>query len=187
VWRRGWLLPALTAAVDARTPHTCQVTRDRANSWSIEHAKGWSVMSESSHFFYDLLNTEPAIARAFGHKWFRSALITSEDLDAGATPGGGSSSSSPDSSSAGGSSSSKDGAGGSDGDEPKGLVNIRCRFTLPPESAADELQQMVVSTSVCVCVCVRACVRACVRVCVRACVREAECFARLGTECVWDR
>jgi hypothetical protein len=102
-------------------------------------------MAEHSHFFYDLLNTEPAIAKAFGLRWFRSALVTSEDVSDSKVETTSSSSGGSNASSGDGQGDGSSGSGGSGRESKPPHVHLRFTFALPPESAADELQQMLVS------------------------------------------
>jgi len=115
-----------------------QVTKDRATTWSLECAKNWTVLAEQSSVFYDLLNTEPAIAKAFALKWFRSALISSEDTSS-REPGG-------DSSSNG----NGNGAGGEASSSSKPPRHqLRFVFALPPREQREEINQLMVRTSAC--------------------------------------
>lgn len=109
-----------------------QVTKDRATTWSLECAKNWTVLAEQSSVFYDLLNTEPAIAKAFALKWFRSALISSEDTSS-REPGG-------DSSSNG----NGNGAGGEASSSSKPPRHqLRFVFALPPREQREEINQLM--------------------------------------------
>lgn len=114
-----------------------QVAKDRANGWS-DCAKSWTVMAEQPSVLYDLFNTEPAIAKAFASKWFRSALISSEDTS-GNEPG------SENSSSGSGTSSNAAGGEGSSSSSKAPRQQLRFVFALPPLGQQDELDPLLVS------------------------------------------
>jgi hypothetical protein len=116
-----------------------QVARDRANGWA-DCAKSWTIMAEQPSVLYDLFNTEPAIAKAFASKWFRSALISSEDTS-GNEPGSESSSSS-------GSGASSQAAGSEGSSSSKApCQQLRFVFALPPLDQQDELDPLLVSAA----------------------------------------
>lgn len=122
---------------------TMSVAKDRANGWS-DAARGWSVLAESPSVLYELLNTEPAIARAFTSKLFRSALISSEDTS-GNEPGSDSNSnSSAAAAAAGGASGEAGGSSGSSGAAAKApRQQLRFVFALPPAGQEEELEPLL--------------------------------------------
>lgn len=97
-------------------------------------------MAEQSSVFYDLFNTEPAIAKAFALKWFRSALISSEDTSS-REPGTDSSSSSSNGNGAGGEASSS-----SSSKPPR--HQLRFVFALPPREQREEINQLLVRANI---------------------------------------
>jgi hypothetical protein len=102
-------------------------------------------MAEQPSFFYELLNTEPAIAKAFALKGFKSALICSEDVS-GSEPSSEPSSGNGSSAVAGGeeSSSGASSSSSSSGGKPQ-RPHMRFVFALPSVEKREEVEQMLVS------------------------------------------
>jgi hypothetical protein len=132
------MLAIVTGLLSGDCAPVLQVAKDRANGWA-DCAKSWTVMAEQPSVLYDLFNTEPAIAKAFTSRWFRSALISSEDTNGNEAGSESSSGGSGANSNAGG------GEGSSSNSSKAPRQQLRFVFALPPSGQQDELDPLLVS------------------------------------------